>query len=135
MNELPNNSGMAEAAHDHGDGHVHKTTLDRLIYMGNQIGWFFKSQPKEKVVPGILDHIQHFWDPRMRSEIFRHIDATGGKGLEPPVLEALTLLKLTAEDKIRTRGEAEKVPTSQPRLGEASQDYGGPTREKGAFEE
>ncbi len=130
MNEQPGSAGMAEA-----QGRAHKTTLDRLIYMANQIGWFFRSQPKPRVVPGILDHIQHFWDPRMRAEIFRHIDATGGAGLEPPVLEALTLLKLAAEGKIATRGEAEKVETGVPRTGEASQDYGGPTREKGAFEE
>lgn len=123
----------AEVAHV-GEDH-HKTTLDRLIYMGNQIGWFFNSQAEAKRVPGILDHIQHFWDPRMRAEIFGHIEKTGGTGLEPPVLAALTELKRAAEGKEPTRGEAEKVETGQPRFGEASQDYGGPTREKGAFEE
>jgi formate dehydrogenase subunit delta len=120
-------SREAEVAHV-GEDH-HKTTLDRLIYMGNQIGWFFKSQPQEKVVPGILDHIQHFWDPRMRSEIFRHLD-NGGAGLEPPVLEALTILKQAAEGKRATRGEAEKVPTDQPRTGEAAQDHPGPSKDK-----
>ncbi len=117
----------ADAAHD--EGHPHKTTLDRLIYMANQIGWFFKSQPEEKIVPGILDHIQHFWDPRMRSEIFGHL-AKGGAGLEPPVLEALTILKEADEGRRATRGEAEMVPTSQPRTGEASQDHPGPSKDK-----
>lgn len=125
MTAQPGSAGVAEA-----QGHHHKTTLDRLIYMANQIGWFFKSQPKQKVVPGVLDHIQHFWDPRMRAEIFRHIDATGGDGLEPHVLEALTILKQAAEGKRATRGEAEKAPTDQPRTGEASQDHPGPTKDK-----
>lgn len=108
------------AAAHHDEDHPHKTTLDRLIYMGNQIGWFFRSQPEDKVVPGILDHIQHFWDPRMRAEIFQHIDDTGGTGLEPPVLEALIQLKKAHEGKKATRGEAEKVETGEPRMGEAA---------------
>lgn len=119
MNEQPGSAGMASAvAHD--DDHPHKTTLDRLIYMGNQIGWFFNSQPEARRVPGVLDHIQHFWDPRMRAEIYRHIDATGGSGLEPAVLEALKQLKAAAEGRAPTRGEAEKVDTGQPRFGAAA---------------
>lgn len=114
-------SGAAEADHD--EEHHHKTTLDRLIYMANQISWFFRSQPEKTVVPGILDHIQHFWDPRMRSEIFRHIDETGGTGLEPASLEALIQLKLAAEAKKATRGdESTKVETGQQRAGEAPKD-------------
>lgn len=110
-------SREAEAAHD-GETH-HKSTLDRLIYMGNQIGWFFNSQPEGRRIPGILDHIQHFWDPRMRAEIFRHIDDTGGTGIDPNVLEALTQLKLAEEGMKKTRGEAEIVETGQQRTGEA----------------
>jgi hypothetical protein len=106
------------AAHADDDGHVHKTTLMRLIYMANQIGWFFKSQPEPKRVPGVLDHIQHFWDPRMKAEIFEHV-AKGGEGLEPVALQALQELKAAHEGKIATRGEAEIVETGQPRTGEA----------------
>lgn len=109
-------SREAEIAHV-GEEH-HKSTLDRLIYMGNQIGWFFNSQPEKFRIPGILDHIQHFWDPRMRAEIFRHIDE-GGAGLEPNVFEALTQLKIATEAKLATKGEAEKVETGQQRAGEA----------------
>lgn len=65
---------------------------DRLIYMANQIGTFFRSQSHDKAVPGIADHIKKFWDPRMKRAIFAHLDA-GGVGLEPNVLEALTSLK------------------------------------------
>jgi formate dehydrogenase subunit delta len=67
---------------------------DRLVYMANQIGTFFKSQGHDKAVPGIADHIKKFWDPRMKKAIFAHLDA-GGAGLQPYVLEALNSLKPT----------------------------------------
>jgi formate dehydrogenase subunit delta len=65
---------------------------DRLIYMANQIGTFFKSQGEGKAVPGIADHIHKFWDPRMRKSIFAHLD-TGGAGLDPDVRRALESLR------------------------------------------
>ncbi|MFB6415677.1 MULTISPECIES: formate dehydrogenase subunit delta [Bradyrhizobium] len=65
---------------------------DRLIYMANQIGRFFRSQGHDKAVPGIAEHIRKFWDPRMKRAIFAHLDA-GGAGLEPDVREAIASLK------------------------------------------
>ncbi len=65
---------------------------DRLIYMANQIGKFFRSQGHDKAVAGIAEHIRKFWDPRMRASIFRHLDA-GGAGLDPEVREAIENLK------------------------------------------
>jgi formate dehydrogenase subunit delta len=70
---------------------------DRLVYMANQIGKFFEVQRADEIVPGIANHIKKFWDPRMRQAIFAYIDANGGEGLDPPVLEALTKLKMHAE--------------------------------------
>jgi formate dehydrogenase subunit delta len=68
------------------------TSLDRLIYMANQIGTFFQSQGQDKAVPGIADHIRKFWDPRMKTAITAHLDA-GGAGLDPPVRDAIKALK------------------------------------------
>ena len=65
---------------------------DRLVYMANQIGAFFRSQGQDKAVPGIAEHIKKFWDPRMLKQIFAHIDA-GGAGLDPDVRKALETLK------------------------------------------
>ncbi|MBN9581648.1 MAG: formate dehydrogenase subunit delta [Afipia sp.] len=65
---------------------------DRLVYMANQIGQFFKSQGVGKAVPGIADHIRKFWDPRMRAEIVAHLDR-GGAGLDPDVQAAVQTLK------------------------------------------
>ena len=66
----------------------HKTTTDRLVYMANQIATFFASQPHGTAVAGTRDHIQKFWDPRMRATIADHI-AKGGAGLSPIAKEAL----------------------------------------------
>jgi formate dehydrogenase subunit delta len=65
---------------------------DRLVYMANQIGTFFKSQGEAKAVPGIADHINKFWDPRMRSTILAHWEA-GGEGLDPFVRTAMSALR------------------------------------------
>ena len=65
---------------------------DKLIYMANQIGAFFKSQGHDQAVSGIANHIHKFWDPRMRSAILAHLDA-GGAGLDPNVREAIETLR------------------------------------------
>jgi formate dehydrogenase subunit delta len=68
-------------------------SLDKLVYMANQIGKFFASQGREQAVAGTADHIKKFWDPRMRAEIFVHLEA-GGTGLDPIVRQALESLKV-----------------------------------------
>ena len=64
---------------------------DKLVYMANQIGKFFAGQGEEKAVPLIADHLEKFWDPRMRAAIVAHLDA-GGNGLDPLVREAIKKL-------------------------------------------
>jgi formate dehydrogenase subunit delta len=66
--------------------------LPKLVYMANQIGKFFVSEDKKTAVAGIADHLQKFWDPRMRAEIAAHL-AAGGEGLDPAVREAVASLK------------------------------------------
>jgi formate dehydrogenase subunit delta len=66
-------------------------SLDKLVYMANQIGKFFASQGQEKATAGTADHIKKFWDPRMRAQIYAHLEA-GGAGLDPAVREALQRL-------------------------------------------
>ena len=55
---------------------------DKLVYMANQIGKFFASQGEKDAVAGITNHIEKFWDPRMRRAIIAHLGA-GGAGLDP----------------------------------------------------
>jgi formate dehydrogenase subunit delta len=48
---------------------------DRLIYMANQIATFFQSQPSDDAKRGVADHINKFWDPRMRDQLLQLIAA------------------------------------------------------------
>ncbi len=75
-------------------------SVDKLIYMANQIGKFFASQGPQQAVAGTADHIKKFWDPRMRAAILAHLEAGGG-GLDPPVREACELLKKAESKKLR----------------------------------
>lgn len=52
---------------------------DTLVRMANDIGKFFRSQGEERGVEGIADHIRKFWEPRMKKQIFAHLDE-GGRG-------------------------------------------------------
>jgi len=72
--------------------HEASHTLDRLIYMANQIGGFFAVQGHDKEVAGVADHIAKFWNSRMQKQIFAHV-AKGGEGLKPTVKEALQVLE------------------------------------------
>lgn len=46
------------------------TNIDGLIQKANRIGAFFEAMPDPKEgMEGIVDHIQKFWDPRMRTAL------------------------------------------------------------------
>jgi formate dehydrogenase subunit delta len=68
-----------------------KSTGEKLVYMANQIGDFFKSYPHDQAVKGIKEHIEKFWDPRMLSQIYAIIEKPD-HGLKPNALEALQIL-------------------------------------------
>lgn len=70
---------------------------DKLVYMANQIGKFFASQGDDQAVVGTADHIEKFWDPRMRAAIQAHLQS-GGAGLDPHVRQAVAQLKRVASD-------------------------------------
>lgn len=62
-------------------------TQEKVVRMANQIATFFLSQPEAVRVDGVANHINKFWEPRMRRQLFEHIDK-GGEGLLPLVIEA-----------------------------------------------
>src|SRR5262249_24384990 len=72
--------------------HTSHSTDDKLVYMANQIGTFFKSQDMETASAKIAEHITKFWDPRMRGVIIAHLDA-GGDGLDPATRQAVEILR------------------------------------------
>jgi formate dehydrogenase subunit delta len=68
-------------------------SAERLVQMANDIGHFFAAEPKRTdAIAGIANHIQRFWDPRMRKQIAAHL-AAGGAGLEELTREAVASLK------------------------------------------
>ena len=58
----------------------------KIVRMANQIATFFLSQPEAVRVPGVSNHINKFWEPRMRRQFFEIVDAGGGD-LLPLVIE------------------------------------------------
>ncbi|MBW8285179.1 MAG: formate dehydrogenase subunit delta [Rhizobium sp.] len=67
-------------------------TTEKLVRMANQIATFFLSQPEAVRIEGVANHINKFWEPRMRRELFQHIDK-GGEGLLPLVMDASKVIK------------------------------------------
>ncbi|MTJ04884.1 MAG: formate dehydrogenase [Sediminimonas qiaohouensis] len=65
---------------------------EKMIRMANQIATFFHSQPGEAQADRVADHINDFWEPRMRRQLLDHI-AQGGEGLDPLVLDAAQKLR------------------------------------------
>ena len=70
--------------------------IAKIIRMANQIGTFFESKPHEEGVHGVAEHINKFWEPRMRRHFFEVVDA-GGEGLKPIVIEAATSIRRPTE--------------------------------------
>ncbi len=48
------------------------------VRMANQISDFFKNYTEQEAIEGIADHINKFWEPRMRRDFFVLVDSGGG---------------------------------------------------------
>ena len=68
---------------------------DKLIYQVNQIATFFRSKPHAEGVAGVANHLNRYWEPRMRRQFFAMIEA-GGKGFDPLVIEAASAVRRPA---------------------------------------
>jgi formate dehydrogenase subunit delta len=62
-------------------------SAEKIARMANDISKFMESKPHDEGVAGLAAHINDFWEPRMRRQLFQLIDA-GGAGLRPLVLDA-----------------------------------------------
>ncbi|MBR2690517.1 MAG: formate dehydrogenase subunit delta [Aquamicrobium sp.] len=80
----------------HDEDHV-ASTREKLVRMANQIATFFHSKPREEGIAGVAEHINKFWEPRMRRQMFEMIDA-GGKGYDELVLAAAPLIRRPAPE-------------------------------------
>lgn len=64
---------------------------DKMRYQANQIATFFASQPEDEQIEGVADHINKFWDPRMRAKLFELADEST-EGFRPTLVAALALI-------------------------------------------
>ncbi|NGN44145.1 formate dehydrogenase subunit delta [Mesorhizobium sp. CGMCC 1.15528] len=88
------------------------STRDKLIRMANQIATFFHSKPREEGLAGTAEHINKFWEPRMRRHLFEVLDS-GGEGLDE--------LVIAASEKIRRPSD----PVTPAQAAEANADVSG----------
>ncbi|WP_136619928.1 MULTISPECIES: formate dehydrogenase subunit delta [Mesorhizobium] len=57
----------------HDEEHI-MSTGEKLVRMANQIADFFHSKPREEGIAGVAEHINKFWEPRMRRQLFEMLD-------------------------------------------------------------
>jgi formate dehydrogenase subunit delta len=62
-------------------------SAEKITRMANDIARFMESKPHDEGVTLLAAHINDFWDPRMRRQLFEILDA-GGAGLRPLVIDA-----------------------------------------------
>ena len=63
-----------------------------MVHKANSIAQFFAAYPHEEAVAGVADHLQRFWEPRMKRQIKQYV-ADQGEGLHELVPEAVARLK------------------------------------------
>ena len=64
--------------------------VEHRVHRANQIGQFYESLPDHaESVRSTASHLRRFWEPRMRSAMYAHVDQAGGAGLSPLLLEVL----------------------------------------------
>jgi formate dehydrogenase subunit delta len=67
-------------------------SADKIARMANDIAKFMESKPHDEGVTLLASHINDFWNPRMRRQLFDLIDG-GGAGLRPLVLDAASAIR------------------------------------------
>lgn len=75
----------------HDEDHI-TSTREKLVRMANQIATFFHSKPREEGITGVADHINKFWEPRMRRQFFEMLDA-GTENFDELVIAASARIK------------------------------------------
>ena len=69
-------------------------SVDRLVYMANQIARELGNQHPHGSVEATCEHLQRYWDPRMRKLIIEHF-RSGGEGLSDTARGAVAMLATT----------------------------------------
>ncbi len=66
-----------------------------MVRMANQIAGFFAEYGDAEAKKEIANHINSFWEPRMRQDLFAHLDE-GGKDLSPLIIAAAANIRRPA---------------------------------------
>ena len=64
-----------------------------MVHKANSIASFFAAYSREEGVAGVANHIELYWEPRMRRQLLAFVQETGGRGLDSLVIEATKRLK------------------------------------------
>jgi formate dehydrogenase subunit delta len=72
---------------------------DKIVRMANDIAKFMESKPHAEGATLLAAHINDFWEPRMRRQLFTVIDA-GGQGLRPLVMDAAGAIRRPAPESV-----------------------------------
>jgi formate dehydrogenase subunit delta len=85
--------GVGEAVGDRREAYDRGMSgSQHLVDMANDIGNFFRAQPKrEDAIAGIANHIKSYWTRRMREKLIVQVEH-GDDGLDPLPREALRFL-------------------------------------------
>ncbi len=70
-------------------------TAEHMVHDANGIALYFAAYPREEAIASIADHLQKFWERRMRHQIIDYV-AQGGAGLHELVIEAVKRLPAAA---------------------------------------
>jgi len=70
---------------------------ERIIHEANQIALFMETMPKDERVDGVANHINDYWEPRIRRKFFALVEE-GVEGFRPLVLEAVPRIRRPAPD-------------------------------------
>jgi formate dehydrogenase subunit delta len=65
---------------------------NKLVTMLNQIAGFYRRLPAAEAAFEIAEHVEKFWEPRMRQAIYAHMDA-GGAGLVANAAAGIVLMR------------------------------------------
>ena len=67
---------------------------EKLIRMANQIATFCQSNPDgARHTANVADHINNYWEPRMRTQLFTAYEAGETAGFHPLVLDAMAKIR------------------------------------------
>lgn len=67
-------------------------TDEKIARMANQIARAFASQGPDAAAAALADHVNKFWEPRLRDRLHACV-AAGGAGLAPEVLAAAPAIR------------------------------------------